>query len=327
MRRPRIPRWAQLAAAAVLTVTAVAACSSSGSSTAAAAAGSTGNTVNSTWPTSITLGSVGEDNATSLMETLAPLQDLLKAKMDVTLKVTTGTSYAALIEAQEAGKAQLIEYGPFSYWLALNHGLKIQNVGLLTSAPNTDGGYYSYAVVDPQRTPDIANLKDAAGKKTCFSDPASTSGYLYPSYGLLQDGISPATGVTPVFAGSDSTTAIDVAEGSCQVGFTNNLNLPEIFTANHISKSAIKIIWTSPEIPGNPMAVSDSLPASFRSTLENVLVNDGNSTYFAAHGYCSSVSACDTLTGSYGYANPALANYSTIGEICKLTKSPSCNLN
>jgi phosphonate transport system substrate-binding protein len=232
-----------------------------------------------------------------------------------------------MIEAQEAGKAQLVVYGPFSYWIALNHGLKIQNVGLLADAPNTDGGYYSEAVVDPQRTPDITNLKDAAGKKTCFSDPASTSGYLYPSYGLLQDGISPTTGVTPVFAGSDSTTAIDVAEGSCQVGFTNNLNLPDVFTANHISKSALKVIWTSPEIPGNPVAVSDSLPASFRSTLENLLVNDGNSTYFAAHGYCSSVSACTTETGQYGYANPSLANYSTIGQICKLTKSPSCNLN
>ena len=326
MRRPRIPRWAPLAAAAVLTVTAVAACSSS-SSTGTAAAGGTGNTVNSTWPTQITYGAVGEDNSTTLLESLAPLQKLLKAKMDVTLKVTTGTSYAAMIEAQEAGKAQLVSYGPFSYWIALNHGLKIQNVGLLISAPNTDGGYYSEAVVDPQRTPDITNLKDAAGKKTCFSDPASTSGYLYPSYGLLQDGISPATGVTPVFAGSDSTTAIDVAEGSCQVGFTNNLNLPDVFTANHISKSALKVIWTSPEIPGNPIAVSDSLPASFRTTLENVLVNDGNSTYFAAHGYCSSVSACTTETGQYGYANPSLANYSTIGQICKLTKSPSCNLN
>ena len=320
--------WARLTAAAVVTVAAAAGCSSSSSTGTSASAGSgTGNTVNSTWPTTITYGAVGEDNSTTLLESLAPLQDLLKAKMDVTLKVTTGTSYAAMIEAQEAGKAQLVSYGPFSYWIALNHGLKIQNVGLLISAPNTDGGYYSEAVVDPQRTPDITNLKDAAGKKTCFSDPASTSGYLYPSYGLLQDGISPATGVTPVFAGSDSTTAIDTAEGSCQVGFTNNLNLPDVYTANHISKSALKVIWTSPEIPGNPVAVSDSLPASFRTELEKVLVDDGNSTYMAAHGYCSSESACTTETGQWGYANPDLANYSTIGSICKLTKSPSCNLN
>ena len=343
MRSLRIPKWTRLAAvtAAIVTVTAAAACSSpsststsagaagtGGATASAAAAGSgTGNTVNPTWPTSITFGEVGASNATTLLQTLAPLQKLMQAKMDVKLNVVTGTSYAAMIEAQQAGKAQLVSYGPFSYWIALNHGLKIQDVGLVTSAPNTDGGYYSYGVVDPQRTPDIKTIKDVAGKKTCFSDPASTSGYLYPSYGLLQAGISPATGVTPVFAGSDSTTAIDVAQGSCQVGFTNNFSLPTIYTSNHIAKSAIKIIWTSPEIPANPIAASDSLPSSFRNALENLLVTDGNSAYFAAHGYCSSVSACTTVTGQYGFASPSLANYNTIGNICKLTKSPSCNLS
>jgi phosphonate transport system substrate-binding protein len=336
MRSPRIARWTKLAAAAVLIVTAVAACSSSSSTTAStgsgtsssssAAAGGTGNTVNSAWPTSVTLGEVGEPNATALVESLQPLQDLLKAKMDVTLKVTAGTSYAAMIEAQEAGKAQLVVYGPFSYEIAVHQGVKIQNVGLVTNAPNSDGGYYSLAVVDPQRTPDITSLKDAAGKKVCFSDPASTSGYLYPSYGLLQAGISPTTGVSPVFAGNDTTTAVDVAQGSCQIGFSNTDNLPAAFTTDHVSKSAVKIIWTSQEIPASPMAVSDSLPQSFRTTLENLLVNDGNSAYFAKEGYCSSVTACTTETGQYGFANPDLANYAPILTICAVTKSSSCNV-
>jgi phosphonate transport system substrate-binding protein len=327
VRRPRILRWAPLAAAAVLTVSAVAACSSSSSATSGtAAAGGTGNTVNSTWPTSVTLGEVGVSNATTMVESLQPLQDLLKAKMDLTLKVTTGTSYATMIEAQEAGKAQLVEYGPFSYEIAVHQGIKIQNVGLITSAPNTDGGYYSYAVVDPQRTPDITSLKDAAGKKVCFSDPASTSGYLYPSYGLLQDKISPTTGVSPVFAGNDTTTAVDVAQGSCEIGFSNSDDLEPAFTTDHVSKSAIKIIWTSPEIPASPIAASDSLPQSFRTTLENLLVSDGNSAYFAKAGYCSSVTACTTETGQYGYANPDLANYTPILTICDVTKSASCNV-
>jgi phosphonate transport system substrate-binding protein len=339
VRSPRIPMWTKLAAAAVLTVTAMAACSSSSSTTAAsgtgggsgsssaAAAGGTGNTVNPTWPTEIAMGEVGESNATALLESLAPVQKLMQDKLGVKLNVTTGTSYAAMIEAQQAGKAQLVEYGPFSYWIALNHGLKIQNVGLPITAPNTDGGYYSYAVVDPQRTPDIKSLKDVAGKKTCFSDPASTSGYLYPSYGLLKVGVSPSTGVSPVFAGSDSTTAIDVAQGSCEVGFTNSFSLPLVYSQNHIAKSALKIIWTSPEIPASPLAASDSLPASFRAALEDLLVNEANSTYMAAHGYCSSAAECTKITSQWGYAKPSLANYSTIGDICKITKSPSCTLS
>ena len=78
MRRPRILTWTKLAAAAVVTVLAVAACSSSSSAGGSggnntAASGGTGNTVNSTWPTSITMGEVGEENATSMLRTLQPL--------------------------------------------------------------------------------------------------------------------------------------------------------------------------------------------------------------------------------------------------------------
>jgi phosphonate transport system substrate-binding protein len=305
----------------------VAGCSSSGSSSAGTAAKGTGNTVNSTWPTSITFGSVGESNATTLLQSMEPVVKLVQAKLDVKMNVVVGTSYSAMIEAQQAGKAQLVEYGPFSYYIAVNHGLKIQNVGLPITAPNTDGGYYSEAVVNPQKNPGINSLTDAAGKKVCFSDPASTSGYLYPSYGLLTDKISPTTGVTPVFAGSDSTTAIDAAQGSCQIGFTNSISLPLVYTQNHVSKSSLKVIWTSQEIPASPVAASDSLPASFRTALENVLVNDANSPYMAAHGYCSSAAQCTTITSQWGYAKPSLANYAPIAQICKVTKSSSCNFS
>jgi phosphonate transport system substrate-binding protein len=299
-----------------------AACGSSNSGTGS----SSGNKVHPGWPTSIVFGSVGADNATTLLQSLAPLQDVLKAKLGIHLTVVTGTSYASMIEAQQAGKAQLIEYGPFSYWIALHQGLKIQNVGILTNAPNTNGSYYSVGVVNPKLNPAITSIKDFKGKKTCFSDPASTSGYLYPSYGLLSVGISPQTGVTPVFAGSDTTAPLDVAKGSCQVGFSNNLNLPAIFTQNHVPTSDIKIVWKSGAIPGSPVAASDSLPASFRNALENVLVKYGNSAYEAGHHYCSSVTACTNTTGQYGFAPPSAANFSTIAKICALTKSPSCKV-
>ena len=58
-----------------------------------------------------------------------------------------------------------------------------------------------------------------------------------------------------------------------------------------------------------------------------MLVNDANSTYMAAHGYCSSEAECTKVTSQWGYAKPSLANYSTIGDICKITKSPSCTLS
>ncbi len=325
VRTFRTPKLLSVAAITVLATAILAACGSSNSTTTGNTTNSTGNKVHPGWPTTLVFGSVGEDDATTLLQSLAPLQDLLKAKLGIHLTVVTGTSYAAMIEAQVAGKAQLIEYGPFSYWIA-EHQTGIENVGIVTDAPNTNGSYYSVGVVNPKLNPGITSLKDFKGKKTCYSDPASTSGYLYPSYGLLQVGINPNTGVTPVFAGSDTTAPLDVAKGSCQVGFSNNQDLPLIFTQNHIPHSDIKIVWRSVTIPGSPVAASDSLPASLRSALENVLVNDANSAYYVAHHYCSSVSACDTITGQYGFAPPSDGSYGVIATICKITKSPSCKV-
>jgi phosphonate transport system substrate-binding protein len=321
VRKIRIPGLFRVALI-LLCAAVAAACSSSGATTTA----KTGNKVHPGWPTTLVFGSVGQDDATTLLQTLAPLQDLLRAKLGIHLTVVTGTSYAAMIEAQKAGKAQLIEYGPFSYVIALTEGLKIQNVGIVTNAPHTNGGYYSVGVVNPKLNPKITSIKDFAGKKVCFSDPASTSGYLYPSYGLLQVGVSPTTGITPVFAGTDTTAPLDVAKGSCQAGFSNNLDLPLIFTQNHIPRSDIKIVWTSQEIPGSPVAASDSLPKSLRTALEKVLVNDANSAYYAAHHYCKSISACDTITEQYGFAPPSVANFSKIVTVCKLIHMANCKV-
>jgi phosphonate transport system substrate-binding protein len=326
VRAFHIQRLFRVAVLSLVAAVMVAACSSNSNSGNNTTTSSTGNKVHPGWPTTLVFGSVGEDDATTLLQSLAPLQDLLRAKLGIHLTVVVGTSYASMIEAQASGKAQLIEYGPFSYWIAEHQGIKIQNVGVVINAPNTTGAYYSVGVVNPKVNPGITSIKDFAGKKTCYSDPASTSGYLYPSYGLLSVGINPNTGVTPVFAGSDTTAPLDVAKGSCQVGFSNNLDLPLIFTQNHIPHSDIKIVWTSEAIPGSPVAASDSLPASLRSALENVLVNDGNSAYFVAHHYCSSIASCDNITGQYGYAPPSVANYSVIAQICAITKSPSCKV-
>ena len=53
-----------------------------------------------------------------------------------------------------------------------------------------------------------------AGKKVCFVDPSSTSGYLFPSYNLLKAGVDPKTDVTPVFAGKHDVSVQKVAAGT-----------------------------------------------------------------------------------------------------------------
>lgn len=321
MKRPNILRSASLRTAAVAMV-----CLGTLGvlMPSTAMASSSTNTVNSSWPTTLTMAGVGFSNSDTLYASLAPIVALVKKQLDVTLTMQNSTSYASVIEAQEAGKVQIAEYGPFSYFIAVNQGIKLENIGIDLTAPNTNGGYYSEAVINPKLTPDITSVKDFKGKKVCFSDPSSTSGYLYPTYGLLQNGINPSTGVTPVFSGSDTATAVAVAKGECQVGYTNNINEEDAVATHLLNPKDIKMVWQSPEIPGSPDAVSMSVPASLRAALKTLFVNEANSTYLSKHGYCKSAAACTLIMGQWGFGSPAGWSTAPIKKVCQLTKSPAC---
>ena len=289
------------------------------------------STVHPGWPTTLVYAEPGSETSTQLVESVAPIAELVKRQLGVTIKTYFTTTYAPAIEAVGAGKVQIEFDGPAEYELSLSEGQKLENIGYeIASLPSGSRGsydYWSYGVVNPKLNPQITSLSDAKGKKVCFSDPASTSGYLYPEYGLIEAGVSPTTGVTADFVGTDSLTAVDAAKGLCQVGFSNNVSMPPIFSADHIPRSDIKIIWKSQPIPDGPLVVSKSVPASLRAALEKLLVNEANAPYLATHGYCKSVSACETIMGGgfYGWAPPNVLNVqASVGPVCKATKNPEC---
>jgi phosphonate transport system substrate-binding protein len=298
--------------------------SSSGSATGAAASSSAFGKYDRTgWPSSITMGAIPSENATALAAKLAPLSKLIKDKLGVEVKIFSGTSYSALIEAQKAKKVDLVEYGPFSYYIAQNQGLKLHNVGIVINSAGSTGGYKSYAETVASNA-SINSLTDFAGKKVCFVDPASTSGYLYPSYGLLQEGIDPTKGITPVFAGAHDASLLAIAKGTCDAGFSYDTVLDTLTQKGQIKQGQIKVVWKSPEIPGSPVSASDYLPATLISALQDVFVNDANASKLAAGGYCGSESDCKTKLGFWGFADPKVADYGVLDQVCAATKSPTC---
>jgi phosphonate transport system substrate-binding protein len=309
---------AALVVAATLGALTLAACGSSVNSTA------TSNSSHPGWPSTITIGSIPAENAAQLEASLVPIQKMITKKLGVQVKVFSGTSYAALIEAQKAHKVDLVVYGPLSYYIAQNLNIGIENVGIEVQSATDNGNYNSIGWANASQT-SVKSLKDFAGKKTCFVDPASTSGYLFPSYGLEQAGVNPTSGVKPVFAGAHDASFEAIAKGTCQVGFSESVPVPQQLEASgKVKASQIREVWKSPTIPGSPIAVSTSLPASFRAALENVLDTDANVPQLVKAGFCSSASSCESTLGLWGFKPPSVANYSVITQVCAATKSVSC---
>jgi phosphonate transport system substrate-binding protein len=310
-------------ATGLLTAAAVTACGQSAASPtggggAAAAKGDSD-------PATLTMGHIPSEDSTDLDARFQLVAKLLEKATGKQVKVTTATSYAAVIEAQRAGKVQIADYGPFSYKVAHDSGAGAELIGYLASTKDDPGTYHSTAIVPTSSK--ITSVAQFTGKKVCFVDPTSTSGYLFPSEVLLKNKINPKTGVKPVFAGGHDASVLAIANGQCDAGFAEDSMVPQLLGTGQLKKGAVKTIWTSVGIPPSPITVSSNLSPGLKKKIENVFLKELNVDWLKANGYCAKTAKDCKLPSSdaWGYKPIDDKTYDAIREVCRVTKSDSCN--
>src|SRR5262249_27642276 len=86
------------------------------------------------WPQAFTLGLFGGDDSAATLATNEPAADYLSKKLGVSVKLFTGTSYNAVIEAMRAKRVDAMSVGPFSYLLAVQEaGAEALAIGVSTT--------------------------------------------------------------------------------------------------------------------------------------------------------------------------------------------------
>ncbi|WP_394194597.1 phosphate/phosphite/phosphonate ABC transporter substrate-binding protein [Microbacterium foliorum] len=241
-----------------------------------------------------------------------PLMDYIAEITGKTVEYHESTDYAALIEAAVAGKVDVASFSGFTYVTATNNGAKLTPISSIVTEEGQEPGYYSQAIVPADS--DISSIEDFAGKKVCFVDPSSTSGYLFPSYNLLEAGIDPKTDITPVFAGKHDVSVQKVGEGvECEVGFAED---------SEVEKSdAVKVIDET-MVPGAPLVYSSTLPDDVAQELI-----DGLSEITIDEIIAAGIEGADTdAFRSVFYATKPVddAYYDLIRDICKETEAEQC---
>ncbi|MGO4105249.1 phosphate/phosphite/phosphonate ABC transporter substrate-binding protein [Leifsonia sp. YAF41] len=241
-----------------------------------------------------------------------PLMDYIAKKTGKTVEYHESTDYAALIEASIAGKIDVASFSGFTYVTAKNNGAKITPVSSIVTEEGQEPGYFSQAIVPVGS--DIKTIADMKGKKVCFVDPSSTSGYLFPSYNLLQAGVDPEKDVTPVFAGKHDVSVQKVGEGKeCDAGFAED---------SEVAKSDKVTVIDQTMVPGAPVVVSDTLPADLKAQLTEILAQVSIDQIIAA-GIDSADS--DAFRSVFFETQPVDdAYYDTIRDICEKTNATQC---
>ena len=102
-----------------------------------------------------------------------------------------------------------------------------------------------------------------------FSDPASTSGNLYPRVGLLNAGINPEKDFKKVvFSGTHPATVLIVASGKVDAaGFSASAET-RLIALHRIAPGDLRILWTSELIPNGPTTVRKGLPEQLKKDIQ-----------------------------------------------------------
>lgn len=272
-------------------------------------------------PGTLALAVVPSEDATSTAQHYKPLIKLLEDETGKKVVLQKATNYAAVIEAQRAHKAQIAVYGPLSYLIAKNSGVGIEPVTANILTKGATPGYWSYGFTR-STTKDVKTLSDFKGRKVCFVDENSTSGYLYPHAGLLGAGVKDDS-YTKVMAGGHDASVLSVARGNCDVGFADNTMVDDLLIKQgKLKKGELKKVWKSPVIPGSPVALSTDLSASLRRQLADVFTKKANADYLKSKGYCDGDDCF--IYGYWGFAPVKDSDYKSVREVCATTGDTQC---
>ncbi|MGP4020146.1 phosphate/phosphite/phosphonate ABC transporter substrate-binding protein [Saccharopolyspora sp. 5N708] len=271
-------------------------------------------------PDELVFASVPSEDSTSLEQEFKPLVDMLSKETGKKIRVEKATDYAAVIEGQRTGKIDIAMYGPLSYVVARNSGVRITPLGAQVETKAAAPGYWSYGVVKADSP--IQSLADFRGKQVCFVDPNSTSGYLYPKAALQTAGIDVTRDLKPVMAGGHDASVLAINSGQCDAGFAENKMVDELLPEKGAIKPGdLRVVWRSELIPGSPAAVSDDLDPALKDKIVEAFKTKANADYLKANGFCTD--NCE-IGGYWGFVPADDATFNTIRDVCNITREKQC---
>jgi phosphonate transport system substrate-binding protein len=217
----------------------------------------------------INFGIISTETTASLKKLWDPfLADMAK---QTGLKVTGffASDYAGVIEAMRFNKVQLAWYGNKSAMEAVDRS----SGEIFAQSVDKDGnpGYWSHIIV-PADSP-IATLEDmlTCDKSLNFGigDPNSTSGFLVPmTFVFSARNIDPKVCFKTVRNANHEANALAVANKLVDAAANNNESLARLEQTAPDKRKQIKVIWTSPLIPSDPLVwrkdLSDDLKAKIK---------------------------------------------------------------
>jgi phosphonate transport system substrate-binding protein len=224
----------------------------------------------------INFGIISTEATQNLKADWAPLIEAMKKQTGLNVTAFFAPDYAGIIEGMRFNKVQVAWLGNKSAMEAVDRA----NGEVFAQMVNADGtqGYYSHLIVNADSP--YSNLDDVLknGKSLSFGngDPNSTSGFLVPGfYVFAKNNIDAKTHFKITRSANHETNALAVANKQVDVATNNSENLDKIQQRYPDKFKNIKIVWTSPLIPLDPMVIRKDMADAQKTKIKDFFYNYG----------------------------------------------------
>jgi phosphonate transport system substrate-binding protein len=210
------------------------------------------------------------EDAAVLAPAYQPLADALGSALGCTVELNITTNYTSEIEAMRNDKLDIAEFGPLAYVFAQ----KLANAEIVSTFSDENGQPATYtASIVTWPGSGVTALSQLGGHSFAYSDPASTSGHLYPAFGLKSNGIDPDTGVQAVYAGSHTASFEALRNHKVDAGELNSDQIASATLAGEYSPEQFVTLWQSAPIPQDPITLRSTLPPDAKQKIKDALLN------------------------------------------------------
>jgi phosphonate transport system substrate-binding protein len=209
--------------------------------------------------------------------TYRPLAEHLAARLGRPVSLRTVDTWEGLAKSLATGETDIGLLGPWGYVLANNSaGAQVVGTILYDGKPE----YHALIVTHPDSGLNSVADLIASGRTRSFAfgDKGSTSGYLIPLHHFMQLGVpDPDKHFARVLYTKHQAIETQVAAGQLDAGADYNRNRNAMIEQGLIQAERSKVIWQSPPLPNDAVAVSATLhkDKAFVARLQAALLEVG----------------------------------------------------
>src|SRR6516164_8401680 len=214
-------------------------------------------------PTEINFGVIPTEASINQKKNWEPFLQAMSKATGFKVNGVYATDYAGVIEGMRFNKVQIAWYG---------------NKSGMEAVDRAGGEVFAHIVV--HKDSPFAKVEDIlkCDKSLDFGigDPNSTSGFLVPTaYIFAARNIDPKTCFKTVRNANHQANAMAVANKQVAAATNNSENLQRVEVTAPAAHSQIKIIWTSPLIPLDPIVWRKDLDPAVKTKLYTFLLSYG----------------------------------------------------